>query len=147
MSKHFEAEPENRNSQNENSKSDTHGSEFRDSKLESPASPVHPITGPPDHPFITGRWKSYELLLLARLKEMYREPEVIFWVFIFPILLALGLGLAYRNKPADVSRVALVAGPESDQVMNLVRTASASGTVHVDSLPAPEALNQFRLGK
>ena len=61
----------------------------------------------------TGRWKSYELLLIARLKEMYREPEVIFWVFIFPILLALGLGIAFRNKPADVSRVALVAGPDT----------------------------------
>jgi len=147
MSKHFEAEPENRNSQNENSKSDTHGSEFRDSKLESPASPVHPITGPPDHPIITGRWKSYELLLLARLKEMYREPEVIFWVFIFPILLALGLGIAFRNKPADVCRVALVAGPEAAQAMELLRAASAAGSVHAEVLPAAEAFNQFRLGK
>src|SRR5208282_4115513 len=147
MSKHFEAEPENRNSRNENSKSDTHGSEFRDSKLESPASPVHPITGPPDHPIITGRWKSYELLLLARLKEMYREPEVIFWVFIFPILLALGLGIAFRNKPADVCRVALVAGPEAAQALELLRAASAAGSVHAEVLPAAEAFNQFRLGK
>ena len=51
---------------------------------------------------------------------MYREPEVIFWVFIFPILLALGLGIAFRNKPADVSRVALVAGPEAAHVMDLL---------------------------
>jgi ABC-type multidrug transport system permease subunit len=78
---------------------------------------------------------------------MYREPEVIFWVFIFPILLALGLGIAFRNKPADVCRVALVAGPEAAQAMELLRTASAAGSVHVESLPAPEALNQFRLGK
>jgi len=95
----------------------------------------------------TGRWKSYELLLLARLKEMYREPEVIFWVFIFPILLALGLGIAFRNKPADVSRVALVAGPEAAQARELFRTVSAAGTVHVDLLPATEAFNRFRLGK
>jgi ABC-type multidrug transport system permease subunit len=115
---------------------------------------VHPITGSPDHPIIvspdlpiTGRWKSYELLLLSRLKEMYREPEVIFWVFIFPILLALGLGIAFRNKPADVSRVALVAGPEAAQVIDLVRSSSAARTIHVDLLPATEAFNQFRLGK
>jgi ABC-type multidrug transport system permease subunit len=31
-----------------------------------------------------------------------REPEAIFWVFIFPILLAVGLGIAFRNRPADV---------------------------------------------
>jgi len=99
-----------------------------------------------DHP-ITGRWKSYELLLLARLKEMYREPEVIFWVFVFPILLALGLGIAFRNKPADVSRVAVAAGPEAAQAIELLRPASAEGTVHAELLPASEAINQFRLGK
>jgi hypothetical protein len=95
----------------------------------------------------TGRWKSYELLLLARIKEMYREPEVIFWVFGFPILLALGLGIAFRNKPADVSRVALVAGPEAARAMELLRTGSATGTLRAEILPASEAFNQFRLGK
>ncbi len=95
----------------------------------------------------TGRWKSYELLLLVRIKEMYREPEVIFWVFGFPILLALGLGIAFRNKPADVSRVALVVGPEAARATELLRTASAAGTVRVEILPASEAFNQFRLGK
>jgi len=117
-------------------------------------SPDHPISAASDHPIaqspdppITGRWKSYELLLLARLKEMYREPEVIFWVFIFPILLALGLGIAFRNKPADVSRVVVVAGAEAAQAMELLRPAFAEGTVHAEVLPASEAFNQFRLGK
>ena len=95
----------------------------------------------------TARWKSYELLLLARMKEMYREPEVIFWVFIFPILLALGLGIAFRNKPADVSRVAIVASAEGTRTQQLLRSASAAGTVHVELLPPGEAFNQFRLGK
>jgi ABC-2 type transport system permease protein len=31
-----------------------------------------------------------------------REPEAIFWILIFPILLAVGLGIAFRNRPADV---------------------------------------------
>jgi ABC-type multidrug transport system permease subunit len=95
----------------------------------------------------TGRWTSYRLLLMARLKEMYREPEVIFWVFIFPILLALGLGIAFRNKPADVSRVVVVVGPEAPRAMALLRPASAAGTIHAELLPLAEALNQFRLGK
>jgi len=123
---------------------------------------IHPITGSPDHPIspspdhpisaapdppVTGRWKSYELLLLVRLKEMYREPEVIFWVFIFPILLALGLGIAFRNKPADVSRVVVVAGPEATHAMELLRQTSPEGKVEAEVLPASEAFNQFRLGK
>jgi hypothetical protein len=41
-------------------------------------------------------------LTMARFKLMIREPEAIFWVFIFPILLAAGLGIAFRNRPADV---------------------------------------------
>jgi ABC-type multidrug transport system permease subunit len=78
---------------------------------------------------------------------MYREPEVIFWVFIFPILLALGLGIAFRNKPADVSRVVVVAGPEAAQAMDLLHQPAVAAAVHADQLPAAEALNQFRLGK
>lgn len=41
-------------------------------------------------------------LTMARFRLMSREPEMIFWVFIFPILLAAGLGIAFRNRPADV---------------------------------------------
>jgi ABC-type multidrug transport system permease subunit len=45
-------------------------------------------------------------LTLTRLKLTLREPEAIFWIFIFPILLAVGLGIAFRNRPADVLPVA-----------------------------------------
>ena len=145
MNKHLQAKLENRNSKIENPISDTQGSDFRSSNIKSPAPTVYPITGSPDHR-INGRWKGYQLLLVARLKEMYREPEVIFWVFIFPILLALGLGIAFRNKPADVSRVAVVEGPGAAQTVELLRSASAVG-VHVDLLSASEAFNQFRLGR
>ncbi len=41
-------------------------------------------------------------LTATRLKLTLREPEAIFWIFIFPILLAIGLGIAFRNRPADV---------------------------------------------
>src|SRR5688500_16227772 len=49
-------------------------------------------------------------LTLSRFREFYREPEAVFWVFVFPILLAAGLGLAFRNRPAEALRVAVVAG-------------------------------------
>jgi ABC-2 type transport system permease protein len=45
-------------------------------------------------------------LTLTRLKLTLREPEAIFWIFVFPILLAVGLGTAFRNRPADVLPVA-----------------------------------------
>ena len=44
-------------------------------------------------------------LTLARFRLSLREPEAIFWIFVFPILLAVGLGIAFRNRPADVLQV------------------------------------------
>jgi ABC-2 type transport system permease protein len=45
-------------------------------------------------------------LSITRLKLTLREPEAIFWIFVFPILLAIGLGIAFRNRPADILPVA-----------------------------------------
>ena len=39
-------------------------------------------------------------LILARVREFYRQPETIFWVYGFPILLTVGLGIAFRDRPA-----------------------------------------------
>jgi len=47
-------------------------------------------------------------LTLVRLREFIREPEALFWVFFFPLLLTAGLGLAFRNTPADVLTVGIV---------------------------------------
>jgi ABC-2 type transport system permease protein len=41
-------------------------------------------------------------LTLVRFLLLLREPEAVFWIFIFPILLAAGLGIAFRNRPPDV---------------------------------------------
>ncbi|PYO69383.1 MAG: ABC transporter permease, partial [Gemmatimonadetes bacterium] len=37
-------------------------------------------------------------LTLARLREFYREPDAVFWVFGFPLVLAFALGIAFRNR-------------------------------------------------
>ena len=46
-------------------------------------------------------------LTLVRYLEFVREPEAVFWVFIFPVLLAAGLGIAFRSRPAERMAVAV----------------------------------------
>lgn len=53
-------------------------------------------------------------LTLVRIRELTREPEALFWVFVFPILLTAILGLAFRSRPPDVLPVAVVEGPHAD---------------------------------
>jgi len=50
-------------------------------------------------------------LTIYRLKEFIREPDAVFWVLIFPLLLTLALGFAFREKPPDRIPVGVSEGP------------------------------------
>jgi ABC-type multidrug transport system permease subunit len=94
-----------------------------------------------------GRWAGYSHLLMARMLELKREPEVVFWVFVFPLLLALGLGIAFRNKPADAVSVAIVAGSGSQDAPALLARESQHDRFKIQVLNEGEARTGFRLGK
>jgi ABC-type multidrug transport system permease subunit len=49
----------------------------------------------------------------ARLREFYREPGALFWVFGFPVIMSVVLGIAFANRPPEKPRVALVNSPDS----------------------------------
>jgi ABC-type multidrug transport system permease subunit len=83
-------------------------------------------------------------LTLSRFREFYREPEAVFWVFIFPILLAAGLGIAFRNRPAEASRIAVVSNAGNPAVVDSLK--KASGLV-VDALDDTAAAAALRTGK
>jgi len=72
-------------------------------------------------------------LTAVRFRLILREPEAIFWIFIFPVLLAAGLGIAFRNRPADVLPVAatttqLTQALAADKGLNATTMDEASGT-------------------
>jgi ABC-2 type transport system permease protein len=79
-------------------------------------------------------------LTLVRFREFLREPEALFWVFGFPLLLAAGLGLAFRNTPAEVLTVGAV-GTDLTAFEN-------APTLAVESFPTiDEGLRALREGK
>jgi ABC-type multidrug transport system permease subunit len=94
-----------------------------------------------------GRWSGYLHLLAARMKELKREPEVIFWVFVFPLLLALGLGIAFRNKPADITTIAVISGPGAQDALALIQRSPQHAAIRTAVVAEAEALQGFRLGK
>src|SRR2546423_8649816 len=99
---------------------------------------TQPVTPPSQRR--NGRWAGYSHLLMARMLELKREPEVVFWVFIFPLLLALGLGIAFRNKPEGAVSVAIVQGSEPAQTLLKKSPQPKEFTVQVlDAEPAHQA--------
>jgi ABC-type multidrug transport system permease subunit len=95
----------------------------------------------------TPRWSAYEHLLWARILELKREPEVVFWVFVFPLLLALGLGIAFRNKPADISSVVVIAGKGAPKTLAMIENSPQHASIHATILDRDAALKGFHFGK
>jgi ABC-type multidrug transport system permease subunit len=95
-----------------------------------------------------GRWSGYRHLLWARILELKREPEVVFWVFIFPLLLAAGLGIAFRNKPADITAVVVIDGAGAQKTLAMLQSASVKNSaVRATVLDRAAALKAFHFGK
>ncbi len=84
-------------------------------------------------------------LTRARVRELVREPEAVFWVFVFPILLAAILGLAFRSRPPDVLPVAVVAGPHAEARLAALTDAPELSAQLLGETEARQALARGRV--
>ncbi|MEA2542501.1 MAG: type transport system permease protein, partial [Acidobacteriaceae bacterium] len=75
-------------------------------------------------------------LTMVRFRLFIREPEAIFWIFVFPILLAAGLGIAFRNRPADVFQV----GATTAQLTHALATDKGLTTTTMNEAEGTRAL-------
>jgi ABC-2 type transport system permease protein len=91
------------------------------------------------------RWDAYRAMVLAHLRETYREPEVVFWGFVFPILLSVCLGIAFRNRPVEVVPVAVVKGPTADRIAASLRGSTQLKVTVKDEAEAALDLRQGRI--
>jgi len=83
-------------------------------------------------------------LTLCRFREFIREPGAVFWVFAFPILISLALGLAFRNQGPVRIAVAVVEGAQAGAA---VVTIEKGGVLSANVLPEAEARQALRSGR
>ena len=85
-------------------------------------------------------------LTLTRVREFVREPEVIFWVFIFPVLLACALGLAFRNTAPEKIRIAVEGDAQNAAMAQTLAALEKSADVMPVVLGREEAAQALRTG-
>jgi len=64
-------------------------------------------------------------LVVCNLKAFLREPEAIFWTYGFPLLMVVGLGIAFSSSRAQSVQFDVVKGETADRVMSLLGKNSA----------------------
>jgi len=90
------------------------------------------------------RRRAFLALCLARLRESYREPEVLFWAFVFPVLLSAALAVAFRDRPPEASRAVVLRGPGAQRLLAALRGAPL---VVVEEEEEEEAARALRMGR
>ena len=97
-------------------------------------------------------FESLKQLYLTRLREFYREPARIFWVYAFPTILAVVLALAFTNRRPDPAVVTVVDVPGAEQIKLALDSAEAKlerpgrPPLSYRLLPREQAIRQLETG-
>src|ERR1043166_2828333 len=83
-------------------------------------------------------------LTLMRWRIFVREPSALFWTYGFPVVLALALGIAFRNRPPEPVEAAVEALPGCERWRDALATNSQ---VHVRWISPQEAREALGVGK
>lgn len=67
-------------------------------------------------------WKLHPLvqLFLARFREFIRQPEAVFWSYVFPLVMMTALGLAFRSEPRESIAIVIQDGPDAQRMADLL---------------------------
>jgi ABC-type multidrug transport system permease subunit len=86
-------------------------------------------------------------MILSRVREFVREPEVVFWVYGFPILMTAALGIAFRNRPVEQIVVDIVEGPPAAATQAALEQAATPERFKVRIVSEDESRGRLRTGK
>jgi ABC-2 type transport system permease protein len=82
-------------------------------------------------------------LTLVKLREYTREPEAMFWVFVFPVLMTCALGIAFR----DSSGAEINVGVTGFNAASVVSTLDADPRIKARAVTQGEAATLLRDGE
>src|SRR5512138_1624724 len=89
--------------------------------------------------------RSLVQLTLVRFREFIRQPEAVFWTFIFPILLAVGLGLAFRERAPEKVHVGVVSSKKTSPVV--IASLKKDSSIIVGAMDDSAAARALRTAK
>lgn len=89
-------------------------------------------------------YSAFRELALLRVRLFLREPEALFWTFGFPILMAVGLGLAFGGEGDAPEAVAVERGTVAERFVPALR---ADPGLRVSVLEPAEAARALRKGE
>jgi ABC-type multidrug transport system permease subunit len=84
-------------------------------------------------------------LTLVRFREFIRQPEAVFWTFVFPMLLAVGLGLAFRSKAPEKPKIGIVASTPA--VESIAASLKKDSSLIVEQLSDSAGARALRTAK
>src|SRR6266851_191148 len=76
----------------------------------------------PSHPLL--------LLLLSRIRQFYREPHALFWVYGFPLIMALALGIAFSNRKPEPLHIDIEGGPHAEEAKTYLAGRKIIAEIH-----------------
>ena len=83
-------------------------------------------------------------LSIVRVKLFFREPEALFWTYGFPVIMAIALGLAFRNKPETALDFDVVEGAAAEAVQQAI---GDNPRFKIASHPREQSLERLRRNK
>src|SRR5262249_20640824 len=84
-------------------------------------------------------------LTRTRMLGFLREPEAVFWTFVFPILMALALGIAFRNQGQEKAKVGVEQGPGAEAIAQALGKSPALEVVRLAPAETEAALRRGRV--